>query len=189
MLVRFSSLALLLAVAAACSSSDDSPPPQQLATSQADAGATADTGTGTEAGTVTEAGAETGTACNTLKLAAAPVAVEALAESAPAPLGGALVDGTYVTTRAVLYAGPGGDITSPNSPVAVTLRITGSFSETYIDGVARSATLSTSGTTLTAKGICPSAKVEDVEYTATSDTLSIFVVRAKGTLVQTFTRQ
>lgn len=174
--LRFPSFALLavaIATAGCSSSSDSSPTPEDFARSQGDAGSSADTGA----------------ACNTLNLVATPVAVEALAEPPPAPRGGALADGTYVTTRAVLYAGVGGDITSRNSPVAVALRITGSVSETYIDGVARSATFSTSGTTLSAKGTCPSMAVDDVEYTSTSDTLSIFMVRAKGTLVQTFTRQ
>jgi len=170
MLLRFSSLVLVLAFATpACSSSGSdatfTPPPAAA-----------------------DGGAEGG-ACGSLAAAAAPVEVEVVAEAPPAAAGGALTDGTFVSTRAVLYVGPGGDVTVKESPVAVTIRIDGSTGEILREGVVRVATLATNGTTLTTTGTCPVSKVDEVEYTASSGTLLIHVKRGAGILVETFTRQ
>lgn len=80
-------------------------------------------------------------------------------------------------------------MTAKEDPLAATIRVAGPRGEILREGVVRVATLTTNGTTLTTTGICPSSKVEDVEYTATSDTLVVHVKRSSGTLVETFTRQ
>lgn len=193
-MLRSGSVALLLLVAVtACSGSDASlVPPDGGATDDAAAPTTADAAPevdGDAATPAVDSGAETGTACSSLTLAAPPVDVEAFASAPPPPQGGALVDGTFVSTRAELYVGAGGDVTAKLAPVSVTVRIKGNVAETFVDGLARTATLSTSGTTLTAANTCPGTKVETVGYTATSDTIVVFMPRGKGTLVETLTRQ
>ncbi len=170
MLVRFASIALVL-LATACSSNTDtreSPAP----TPAADGGAS-----------------EGGGACGSLDVVATPVTVETLAEAPPAAQGGALTDGTFVSTRGVLYVGTGGDVTAEEDPLAVTIRIAATRGEILREGVVRVVTLTTAGTTLTTTGTCPATKVEEVQYTATSDTLVLHVKRSAGTLVETFKRQ
>jgi hypothetical protein len=174
----------LLLCSSGCSDEETAPPvgPDTPDAGSADAGGGGAEGGGAEGG-------EAGGACSTLALAPPPVAIDLAREDPPPPAGGALRDGTYVTTRAVLYVGAATDVAAPTDPIAVTVRITGTFAETFVDGLARTASLATAGTTLTSTGICPGTKVEEVGYTATSDRLEIHVRRSKGTLVETFVRQ
>jgi hypothetical protein len=128
-------------------------------------------------------------ACNALKNVGELVTIQALASDPPAPEGGALADGTYVATSAVLYTGSGGASGPTTQTTQLTIQIDGSHVETVIEGERSSATFATSGTRITSTTTCPDRVVQENGYSATATSFLVFIPRAGGKmLVETLTR-
>lgn len=129
-------------------------------------------------------------ACNALANVAEIITVDAVAAEPPLPTGGKVEDGMYVATKAVVYTGAAGRSGPTSQTLRLTTRITGTAAESILDGVARSSTLTTSGTTLTTTSTCPEQSVVQYGYSATATSLVVFIPSGAGkTLVHTFTRQ
>jgi hypothetical protein len=134
------------------------------------------------------------TSCTSLTLDPRGVTLEAVAETAPSPEGGAVHDGTYVLTDAALYVGPAGSAGPTSTVLRMTIRVTGSLVERVDMKGGSSATLTVSGTTLTAKDTCPDDTTEEVGFTANEASVVAFIstkgpTGAPATLVETFTKQ
>jgi hypothetical protein len=181
--------AALCLLAAACSSSNDDSAATD-ATPPADAAAADPPRDAATREAVTDAGLEAAAdaakaKCNALENVATDVPVVAQPATAPPPEGGALASGTYVLTSAVEYTGPGGMSGATSKSMRMTIRIhaNGSDAETVFEGVNRTATLTTSGTTLRAATICPGTSTDENGYTATPTTLTVYIQRTSSVLV------
>jgi hypothetical protein len=142
-----------------------------------------------------DAEADAPAACNTLANGAATIPVEQMAADPPAPQGGAVADGTYTLTSAVIYTGPNGP-SGATGTTQTTLQITGATIQVVSAGdpPTRTVTFTTSGTSLDYADTCPDTATSTGVYTATPTT---FVIELAGgtddagarTLVETFTKQ
>jgi hypothetical protein len=130
--------------------------------------------------------------CHTL----ANLGDEVYATSSPAPVpemtGGEIVDGTYVLTAAVIYGGA-----DPEPwPVKQTILITEGGQKVElvgsIDGgpdVRTTVAQAPSGNDLNSIDVCPpQASPNRILYTATPNSLTVFIDQAESNLVLTFTR-
>jgi len=122
---------------------------------------------------------DAGAACNALDNVADTVTTNRLAEALPTFAGGAVSDGTYVVTAVTEYTGTGG-ATGPKTGTTMkqTLRLAaGKFEivRSQNGGAEKrsSGTFSTSGSSLTLGGVCPSPGDVPVQYEATASTLKI----------------
>jgi hypothetical protein len=135
------------------------------------------------------------TVCNSLPNTASSVSIEQVASDPPAPQGGAIVDGTYALTAAVIYTGPNGPA-GPSGTTQTTLQITGPTIQVVSDGdpATRTVSYTTSGTSIESVDTCPDTDTRPGTYTAAPTT---FMVELDGgtddagarTLVETFTKQ
>jgi len=133
-------------------------------------------------------------ACNDLVDNSPAVTLVAIADSAPAALGGTLVDGTYWLTGFYVFTGPGGltDLSTFTGSITFVL------SETTMQQVLSSnggvekrstSTVSTSGNTLYATDTCPEPDSGQVPYTATPTELRLYFDDPNGTFEEIFTKQ
>lgn len=166
-------LALAPAALVACSSDESSP------TSGGDA-AVAESGTGSDTSAPVDGGGGTDTSapvdsglCPTVVNGAGVVGETAAAGARPAAAGGAIADGTYYMTKHEVYA--------PGTPDANSRKRTWSFTgntfrvhnnDTGAAELQISGTFTTSGTTLTLVGNCPTNMSGSIQYTATATTFT-----------------
>lgn len=130
-----------------------------------------------------------GGACHDLVNVGTNVVFTAEASPPPTPLGGTIVDGTYVLTTATLYTGTGGASGPTGDTRSMTMRITGARGDSIFDGVARTAQFAVSGTTMTSTSVCPeSGGTRTDGYDATPTTFAVHLGGSQGVLVQSFTR-
>jgi hypothetical protein len=169
-------------LAAGCSSS---PSDTSGDAGHADSALASETSAGHEAGfdapaeTATEDAEMEAVVCTTLANTAAAVPVQTFAVDPPTPLGGTIVDGTYLMTEAAIYTGPDGP-SGTNGTSQTTIQITGSTIQIVSAGdpPTRTITLATSGTSFTSTDTCPdTSTVIQGSYTATATT---FVVQFPG---------
>lgn len=126
--------------------------------------------------------------CSTLVNVAKAVDIVDQAGDPPAPAGGVLVDGTYVVTRAVRYTGAGGSSGPSGKQVQMTVRLKGQDAESIFDNVPRRARVQVDGVNLRTTAICPSSAIDDAPFTASGDTLTLYLHDSKGTRVYSLTR-
>ncbi len=126
--------------------------------------------------------------CSTLVNVAQPVDIVDQAGDPPAPAGGVLVDGTYVVRKAVRYTGAGGSSGPSGKTVQMTIRLTGQDAESIFDNVPRRARVQVDGVNLRTTAICPSSAIDDAPFTASGDSLTLYLHDSKGTRVYSFTR-
>jgi hypothetical protein len=160
-----------------------------------DAGGSCSGGAGGTSGLGGAAGA-----CNTLVNAAPPVVQTRVAEAAPAPAGGTIVDGTYFLTSAIYYTGPGGlTRTDANTPKAVLVISNAACGTATVQDVSsdpalgypdshETVTFKPSGTQVSVFGVCPPSGNSglSIGYTATPTTFAL--LRSDG-FVRTYKKQ
>lgn len=194
-------LALAFSVAAGCSDTETDPTPAPSSLTPATPG-TPEAGTsetGTPASPSEAAGGAGGAGggppppdggCSTLVGIGAEITTVAAPTVAPPATGGTLADGTYVLTRSTLFTGPGGESGPTSIKRALTLRITGSTAEVARNkGAPQRASLSVAGSKLNIAKVCPKVGSEEVEYTATPTSLSIFETDSDGTALYFFEKR
>lgn len=128
-------------------------------------------------------------ACNGLTNVGERVTITNADTTPPLATGGTITDGTYVLTKATVHTGAGGEVGATSETREMTVRVAGGKAESVFDGVNRSATIETNGTTLHTSGTCPSSSEEHQPFSATPTTFSIHSSRAKGTLVLDFVKR
>jgi hypothetical protein len=131
--------------------------------------------------------------CNKLANLGSPVPGNLVANAAPAPTGGTLVDGTYVLTKYQVYTGPGGQSGPSGQSLASTLALAGSTyeavsstggSDTRVNG-----TFTTSGTSYTATVTCPGGPTTALGYTFDGTTFVQLGNVGVNTLELTYTKR
>ena len=178
---------------AGCSSSSTSTP-----ASGGDGGASADAATTSDAASTTD-GATTSDAstatdgasgdCNTLTNVGTVVSETTNASALPAMTGGTIVDGTYVLSSAVEYAGSTADTKTHKR----TLKISGTTiqivnSDNGGPDVHATLSIAPSGNKMNETMTCPVAgAVTQGAYTATATTLAI--LKDGENLIETYTKQ
>lgn len=113
------------------------------------------------------------------------------ATTAPAAVGGTIVDGTYDWTSSVVYTGAGGLTTPTGVMPSGAIRFGGANFE-YLSveptqETRAAGTFTVSGTDLTTTYTCPFAAVVTAPYTATATTIAI--TSTDGSRVDTYTIQ
>jgi hypothetical protein len=117
--------------------------------------------------------------------------IEMVAESAPAPTGGVIPNGTYHLKKVVYYAGPGGGTGTIPVSIRATVSITGTLVKQSADGndgtqkIAKRTieTFVTSGTTVTSKQSCPGTDAFTGSYSASGGALTLFLLNDVGKTV------
>lgn len=126
--------------------------------------------------------------CSTLTNVAQPVEIVNQAGDAPPATGGVIASGTYVVTSAVRYTGAAGQTGPSGQKVQMTVRITGQDAESIFDNVPRRATIHVDGVNLRTTARCPSSAVDDAPFSASGDSLTLYLNDSKGTRVYSLTR-
>jgi len=130
-----------------------------------------------------------GAGCSTIENIGQTVTQVEASGLPPTPMGGTILDGTYVLTRSEAY--PPVTIDMPDHS-SETLQISGSqmsiaiTSDAYPAGLQGMAALATSGTGLTISWLCGASGSFDQQYTATATGL---VLLSPPGDVQTYTKQ
>lgn len=138
-------------------------------------------------------GTDAGACPSSLSFLGGEETIVAKPEPAPEPTGGAVRDGTYVLTTAVLYTGPGGASGPTPQKAGLTIRMAGGVAEIVTDGgeSRATATYAVAGTTLSTHQTCPAPRDQTVGFTAQAEALVIFLPRASSpsVLVETLVRK
>ena len=131
-------------------------------------------------------------ACNAVVNDAASIGAAMIASDAPAPVGGAIVDGKYHLTDVSLFTGVGGS----QGPLAVsiqeTINIHGSTADVVDDVNGKTTrlteTFTLAGNAASFAATCPSGVMgKNVRYSAVGTTLTLFIVNGAGqTAVYTY---
>ena len=121
--------------------------------------------------------------CNALANVAEDVSIVASPTAPPPADGGVIADGVYVVRVATLHTGVGGAAGDTGKTVKMTVKVSGAQVESVFDGVTRSATIVVDGATLRTTSTCPSQGTDDVAFSATPTTLSLYLVDNAGTRV------
>jgi hypothetical protein len=133
-------------------------------------------------------------ACNALVNSAGLVVAMQIAANAPAPIGGAIANGTYHLDDVTLYTGPGGATGALPLSIKQTIAINGSTADAIADfngkTVSATATFVASGTSVTSTGTCPSAGSPEIAtYSATATSVVMYKVNDVGqTVGYTYTK-
>jgi len=122
-------------------------------------------------------------ACNALVNLGTDVPILTEAAVPPPAMGGAIADGTYVVTSATLYTGPNGASGPSGKSVRMTVAIAGMRGDSVLDDMNRSATFVIAGTKLKSTATCPGTGTDEVDYSATPESLTLYLIDSKGTRV------
>jgi hypothetical protein len=88
----------------ACAAKSDHPPASETSSGNVVGG-----GGGSSSGVLADGGLADGGTCNALSITGtAIIAQQQIAEAAPVPVGGTILDGTYFLTKDTIFTGPGG---------------------------------------------------------------------------------
>ena len=132
-------------------------------------------------------------ACNSLVNSAPSVSGTMVAAAPPVPVGGAIIDGSYVLSALTSYTGPGGSTGSLTDGISTLLVISGTTMQQVgsINGqeLRYTTTISTSGTTISTVDTCPAPSTSQHGYTASATELRIYNTSSSQTLEQTYTKQ
>jgi hypothetical protein len=128
-------------------------------------------------------------ACNTIAVGPTVVAIAQIAADPLTPVGGAIVDGTYHLTSAVLYTGAGGG----SGPLGVSIQQSISLHAGAVDTVSvsggtttrTSGLVTTNGTSqATFSQTCPTSKAGSTdEYSVSGSSLILFATNGAGQTV------
>ncbi len=180
---------------AAATSSPTTPAPSGSATAEAPAAIDA----GTVAPTTTADASTSSGTCEAMTNDATPItAVDMIASAAPAPTGGTIQDGTYHLTGLTLFVGTTGTAGQIPLTLAGTARVQGNVVDQALDGTGFDGkaisertreTIATTGTSVTYTMTCPASKTRSGTYSATSTSMTLFLVNDLGqTVGYTYTR-
>ncbi len=131
--------------------------------------------------------------CNTLVNDATAISfVDVVAENAPVPTGGTLVNGTYRLKSLTLYAGPNGKATKLPINVRHTVKLIGNVLEQAFDGTKNNGevvheqsteTISTTGSVIDFTVTCPDSKSRSGSYSVNGSTMTLFLKNDVGQTV------
>lgn len=133
-------------------------------------------------------------ACNAVVNQGTLLAIQQVAQAAPTPAGGTILDGTYVVTASTIYTGVGG-LTGPNGSMVQATSVNSAGTYQYVDEgggtVNRSiGTFSTGATDITITQTCPDpTQLTFTRFDASATTLTIYDDRNVAAVVAlTFTK-
>lgn len=177
---RIATATTLSFVLAACSAEDP-----KLALPPADGGALEAASPPPDAAPNEDAGspttADSGSPCASIADEGDVVTYVVEAADPPAPAGGTILDGTYVLTSGTFFTGPGGE-SGLGDKRSMTIRVTGTVVEgARTEGTWRF-TYTIDGATLHMTETCPRQHLEDLGYSATPTSLTLFVADDDGTI-------
>jgi hypothetical protein len=150
------------------------------------------------------AASDGGSGCNSVALVGSPVAEVQVASAAPSPQGGTLLNGTYVLVAVNVYTGTGGATGSNGKTDQMTVVVSNATASGAQVQIAQAkngspnnlnATLTTSGSTLTANQTCPPQPSMPAAYSVLQPTAGpvqfLFFDQSNPsqTTVQTFNKQ
>ncbi|HSO31732.1 MAG TPA: hypothetical protein VLT33_04435 [Labilithrix sp.] len=126
------------------------------------------------------------TACHAVTADGAAIPITMVAADPPAPLGGTIVDGTYRLVDAKLYTHPGGSAGPLPITIKATIAISGTVANVAQDTSKSSerltATVVTSGTSVTFTQTCPKGDTNTATYSGGTD-LTLFLPNDQGQVV------
>ena len=141
-------------------------------------------------------GTQASAPCNDIEQQGKDVDLQGSTDSAPAPTGGTIEDGTYVLTSSLLYTADKPDGTKLVGMGKVTMLVNGSTSQivrSSPEGRERRTTVNrvNAGDTTTVQTVCTSPgsttqEIATARYTATSNSLQFISSSPAGTLVTTY---
>ncbi len=129
-----------------------------------------DSGGGGDAGTG-DTGADANVVCNTLVNDGPSVPLNLVTAAAPAATGGTIGDGTYLLSDVTVYGSP---VATSIGTAKGKLKLTGNVADIIVDSSGKtttsSSTFTKSGHTLAATQTCPTAQMQNIDYSVvTSD--------------------
>ncbi len=196
---------LILVGAVHCGGTNDSVP---AATSLPSAPAAGTDDAGTSAAPATDGGSvvpatpdaapPSGT-CEAMANAEAPItAIDMVASAAPPPTGGAIQDGTYRLSALTLYVGASGTAGAIPITLKGIARVQGSVVDNALEGTDGEGqpisertreTFTTTGPSVTYTMTCPAVKTRTGTYSASSTSMTLYLVNDTGqTVGYTYTR-